>query len=91
MLTNKLTRAHRRRWEAHILRSLAERPNKKSDYVLLRSAQLVGTALLVLVKTELANEIKNIEAATKKTGLKGMAGNSESADALAQIELAEHA
>ncbi|ORY72560.1 SacI homology domain-domain-containing protein [Leucosporidium creatinivorum] len=64
-----------RRWEAHILRCVAERPGKKSDYILLRSGQLVGTALIVLIKTELANEVRNVEAATKKTGLKGMAGN----------------
>lgn len=67
-----------RRWEAHILRTVAERPDKKSDYILLRSGQLVGTALIVLIKTELAHEARNVEAATKKTGLKGMAGNSES-------------
>lgn len=65
----------RRRWEAFILRSLAERPNKVEDYVLLRSQQLVGTALVVLVKKSIANEVSNVEATTKKTGLKGMAGN----------------
>ncbi|KAK4053062.1 Inositol-1,4,5-trisphosphate 5-phosphatase 1 [Microbotryomycetes sp. JL201] len=55
--------------------TLADRPGKQSDYVLLRSGQLVGTALIVLIRVELANEIRNVEAATKKTGLKGMAGN----------------
>ncbi|KAM0755638.1 hypothetical protein T439DRAFT_8341 [Meredithblackwellia eburnea MCA 4105] len=65
----------KRRWEAHILKTVSERPDKKSDYILLRSGQLVGTALIVLCKTELADDVRNVEAATKKTGLKGMAGN----------------
>ncbi|BGP13847.1 Inositol-1,4,5-trisphosphate 5-phosphatase 1 [Rhodosporidiobolus nylandii] len=66
----------KRRWEQHILDTLASRSSeKKSDYVFLRSGQLVGTALIVLVKKELAGEVRNVEAATKKTGLKGMAGN----------------
>ncbi|KAM0792451.1 hypothetical protein ACM66B_005128 [Microbotryomycetes sp. NB124-2] len=65
----------KRRWESHIMQTLADRTGKQSDYVLLRSGQLVGTALIVLIKVELANEVRNVEAATKKTGLKGMAGN----------------
>jgi hypothetical protein len=64
---------------------LAERPYKQSEYILLRSGQLVGTALIVLIQTTLANEVRNVEAATKKTGLKGMAGNSELALALDEI------
>ncbi|CAK5262838.1 unnamed protein product [Mycena citricolor] len=65
----------RRVWEARILETLDRRPTKKSDYVLLRSEQLVGTALLVLVKTEVAPLMRNVEAATRKTGLRGMSGN----------------
>ncbi|KAF9006532.1 DNase I-like protein [Cyathus striatus] len=68
----------RRIWEGKILDSLEQRPNKKSDYVLLRSEQLVGTALFVLVKSELTAIIRNVEAATRKarsTGLRGMSGN----------------
>ncbi|BGP37915.1 Inositol-1,4,5-trisphosphate 5-phosphatase 1 [Rhodotorula kratochvilovae] len=65
----------KRRWEAHILQTLADRPGKKSDYVLLRSGQLVGTALIVLCKREVAGEVRNVEAATKKTGVRGLAGN----------------
>ncbi|KAJ7590659.1 inositol polyphosphate phosphatase [Mycena floridula] len=64
-----------RLWEARILETLDRRPNKKCNYVLLRSEQLVGTALLVLVKTELAPVIRNVEATTRKTGLRGMSGN----------------
>uniref|UniRef100_A0A0W0EZ96 phosphoinositide 5-phosphatase n=1 Tax=Moniliophthora roreri TaxID=221103 RepID=A0A0W0EZ96_MONRR len=65
----------RRMWEAKILDTLERRPNKKCDYVLLRSEQLVGTALMIFVKTELAPVIRNVEATTRKTGLRGMSGN----------------
>lgn len=56
----------RRRWEQHILSTIVNRPEKKSDYVLLRSGQLVGTALIVLCKKEVAAEVRNVEAAIKK-------------------------
>ncbi|EJU06333.1 inositol polyphosphate phosphatase [Dacryopinax primogenitus] len=65
----------KRDWELLILDTLMNRPDCKTDYILLRSEQLVGTALIVLVKTELASVIKNVEGASKKTGLRGMAGN----------------
>ncbi|KAK7060444.1 Inositol-1,4,5-trisphosphate 5-phosphatase 1 [Paramarasmius palmivorus] len=65
----------RRMWEAKILDTLDRRPNKKSDFVLLRSEQLVGTALMIFVKAELAPVIRNVEATTRKTGLRGMSGN----------------
>ncbi|KWU46417.1 DNase I-like protein [Rhodotorula sp. JG-1b] len=65
----------KRRWEQHILSTVANRPDKKSDYVLLRSGQLVGTALIVLCKKEVAAEVRNVEAAMKKTGVRGLAGN----------------
>ncbi|KAI0346811.1 inositol polyphosphate phosphatase [Trametopsis cervina] len=65
----------RRIWEAKLTETLGKRPNKKSEYVFLRSQQLVGTALLILVKTELAAVIRNVEAATHKTGLRGISGN----------------
>ncbi|KAI0775957.1 DNase I-like protein [Trametes elegans] len=65
----------KRVWEAKILHTLERRPNKKSKYILLRSHQLVGTALLVLVKQELTAVIRNVEAASHKTGLRGMSGN----------------
>ncbi|KAJ7490357.1 SacI homology domain-containing protein [Mycena galericulata] len=65
----------RRIWEGRILDTLDRRPNKKSTYVLLRSEQLVGTALLVLVKSELTPAMRNVEAASRKTGLRGMSGN----------------
>lgn len=65
----------KRAWEAKILETLARRPNKQGEYILLRSHQLVGTALLVLVKKELTGVIRNVEAASHKTGLRGMSGN----------------
>ncbi|PPQ65581.1 hypothetical protein CVT26_000530 [Gymnopilus dilepis] len=65
----------RRVWESRILDTLDRRPNKRCDYVLLRSEQLVGTALLVLVKSELTAVIRNVEGTTRKTGLRGMSGN----------------
>ncbi|KAI0375801.1 inositol polyphosphate phosphatase [Pilatotrama ljubarskyi] len=65
----------KRMWETKVLDTLDRRPNKKSTYILLRSHQLVGTALLVLVKTELTAVIRNVEAASHKTGLRGMSGN----------------
>ncbi|KAJ7639012.1 inositol polyphosphate phosphatase [Roridomyces roridus] len=65
----------RRMWERRILETLDHRPNKKATYVLLRSEQLVGTALLVLVRTELLPVMRNVEAASRKTGLRGMSGN----------------
>ncbi|KAI0939420.1 hypothetical protein AcV5_000847 [Taiwanofungus camphoratus] len=65
----------RRAWESKIIETLNRRPDKKSDYVILRSQQLVGTALLVIVKSELTGDIRNVEAATHKTGLRGMSGN----------------
>ncbi|KAF9514763.1 hypothetical protein BS47DRAFT_1376435 [Hydnum rufescens UP504] len=64
-----------RRWEAVITETLARRPNKKADYIVLRSEQLVGTALILLVRSELSGIIRNVEAATRKTGLRGMSGN----------------
>ncbi|GAA5957595.1 hypothetical protein JCM3765_001449 [Sporobolomyces pararoseus] len=66
----------KRRWEQHIMTTVQNRPGeKKSDYILLRSGQLVGTALIVLCLKDIVGDVRNVEVATKKTGLKGMAGN----------------
>ncbi|KAI0700745.1 inositol polyphosphate phosphatase [Cytidiella melzeri] len=62
----------RRIWEAKIIETLGKRPNKKNEY---SGFQLVGTALLILVKAELTAVIRNVEAATHKTGLRGISGN----------------
>lgn len=45
------------------------------NYVLLRSGQLVGAALLVFVRSSILGRIKNVEGAIKKTGMSGIAGN----------------
>ncbi|KAI1614313.1 inositol-1,4,5-trisphosphate 5-phosphatase [Exophiala viscosa] len=52
-----------------------ETPAKEDDYVLLRSGQLVGAALLVFVRSNILERIKNVEGAIKKTGMSGIAGN----------------
>lgn len=35
----------------------------------------MGTALIVFVKTSLLGDVRNVEATTRKTGLRGMSGN----------------
>jgi hypothetical protein len=50
-------------------------PTKADEYVLLRSGQLVGAALMVFVRSKLLGRIKNVEGAIKKTGMSGIAGN----------------
>ncbi|KAF8307217.1 DNase I-like protein [Clavulina sp. PMI_390] len=64
-----------RRWELILTETFARRPDKKADYIILRSEQLVGTALILLVRSELFPNIRSVEAATRKTGLRGMSGN----------------
>ncbi|KAI0306833.1 inositol polyphosphate phosphatase [Multifurca ochricompacta] len=54
----------KRIWENKIVDTLDRRPNKKCDYILLRSEQLVGTALLVFKRRN-----------ARFTGLRGMSGN----------------
>ncbi|KAJ5591772.1 uncharacterized protein N7459_002141 [Penicillium hispanicum] len=55
--------------------------NRSCKYVLLRSGQLVGAALMIYVKANALKDIKNVEGAVKKaswlpaTGLSGIAGN----------------
>ncbi|KAG6809425.1 hypothetical protein H0H92_000296, partial [Tricholoma furcatifolium] len=74
----------RRIWEKQIFETLDRRPNKKCNYVLLRSEQhlqLVGTALIVLVKRDLLSVIRNVEAATRKTGLRAGHSNVEERNA----------
>lgn len=50
-------------------------PAKSDEYVLLRSGQLVGAALLVFVRSSILGRIRNVEGAIKKTGMSGIAGN----------------
>lgn len=61
-----------RRWQVFIQDAISSRSTmveKASEYVLLRSAQLVGTAMIVLLKTKIAGNVRNVEAAMKKVGM----------------------
>lgn len=68
-------------WEAAVkecLNGSAEkrgRERNQDDYVLLRSGQLVGAALMIFVKVSALSKISNVEGAIKKTGMSGIAGN----------------
>ncbi|PYH97010.1 DNase I-like protein [Aspergillus ellipticus CBS 707.79] len=67
----------RKMWEFAVHSCLNHRANSRRapKYVLLRSGQLVGTALIVYVREDILHDIKNVEGSVKKTGLSGMAGN----------------
>jgi hypothetical protein len=64
-------------WEAAVKKCLNSYSDRRGtpNYVLLRSGQLVGTALSIFVKEDELGDIKNVEGSVKKTGLSGMAGN----------------
>ena len=69
-------------WEHAVRNCLNGYPDEKTDtatgiddYVLLRSGQLVGAALLIFVRSSLLSRITNVEGAIKKTGMSGIAGN----------------
>ncbi|KAK2788932.1 inositol polyphosphate 5-phosphatase [Onygenales sp. PD_12] len=64
-------------WEEAVRDTLNDYAERKgiSEYVLLRSGQLVGAALLVFVRADLLPDIKNVEGTVKKTGMSGIAGN----------------
>ena len=69
--------ARRQVWEDAVGRTLNKdaRAHSAGEYILLRSGQLVGAALMVFVKSTLLSKIKNVEGSVKKTGMSGMAGN----------------
>ncbi|KAJ5664762.1 hypothetical protein N7462_011575 [Penicillium macrosclerotiorum] len=69
--------SNRKVWEKAVQNCLNERTRSKgtSKYVLLRSGQLVGAALMIYVKADVLKGIKNVEGTVKKTGLSGIAGN----------------
>ena len=69
-------------WEKAVRQCLNGEPDEKTeaattgdDYVLLRSGQLVGAALLIFVRSSLLSRITSVEGAIKKTGMSGIAGN----------------
>ncbi|KAJ5974043.1 hypothetical protein N7481_011253 [Penicillium waksmanii] len=67
----------RKVWERAVQDCLNQRSkmNGTSKYVLLRSGQLVGAALMIYVKADALKDIKNVEGTVKKTGMSGIAGN----------------
>ncbi|KAJ5232799.1 hypothetical protein N7468_005755 [Penicillium chermesinum] len=67
----------RKVWERAVQDCLNRRCKQKGTgrYVLLRSGQLVGAALMIYVKADSLHDVKNVEGAVKKTGLSGIAGN----------------
>ncbi|OCF75027.1 phosphatidylinositol phosphate phosphatase [Kwoniella mangroviensis CBS 8886] len=75
--------AKKRVWEKFIMDTFTMRKGEKSDYLLYRSEQLVGSALIIIVKSSLAPHMRNVESTTKKaayktfqqTGLSGLSGN----------------
>lgn len=56
---------HRKLWEAQVQRTLNEQ-RPIADYILLRSGQLVGTALMLFVKSSKIKYIKRVDASVKK-------------------------
>lgn len=46
---------------------------RTSEYLLLRSEQLVGAALIIVVKQDLTKSMRSIEATTKKVSTYGFA------------------
>ncbi|KAL7660162.1 Inositol-1,4,5-trisphosphate 5-phosphatase 1 [Aspergillus niger] len=67
----------RKAWEIAVHTCLNKRADSKGTpkYVLLRSGQLVGSALMIYAREDALSDIKNVEGNVKKTGLSGMAGN----------------
>lgn len=64
-------------WETAVKQTINEHGiGKEGDqYILLRTGQLVGAALLIFVKVSMLSRIRNVEAAIRKTGMSGIAGN----------------
>lgn len=58
----------RQAWEKAVGATLNEnaRNNSSDEYVLLRSGQLVGAALMIFVKSGVLKRIKNVEGGVKK-------------------------
>lgn len=52
-------------WEVQVQKTLNEQ-RPKGDYILLRSGQLVGTALMLFVKQPKIKYIKRVDGAVKK-------------------------
>lgn len=64
----------RQLWEFVFL-ELLEEYHGNGTFAPLISNQLVGTSLMIFIRVELVDEIKNVETCSIKTGLGGIAGN----------------
>ena len=60
-------------WETALQKTLNSLPG--ADYVVLRSTHLVALGLFVFIKRELTCRLREVEVASIKTGLMGMAAN----------------
>lgn len=60
----------RQAWENAVRKTLNENARKHSteEYILLRSGQLVGAALMIFVRSDALGNIKNVEGNVKKVG-----------------------
>ena len=60
----------RQAWEDAVRKTLNENARRRSseEYILLRSGQLVGAALMIFVKSSALQSIKNVEGSVKKVG-----------------------
>lgn len=56
----------RQAWEQAILQTLNDNAGKQAEYILVRSGQLVGAALIIFVKHNALKSIKNVECSVKK-------------------------
>ena len=58
----------RQDWEIAVAKTLNEHARKTNseEYILLRSGQLVGAALMVFVKSHVLRAVKNVEGSVKK-------------------------
>ena len=63
----------RQAWENAVRRTLNDHAHKQSsedEYILLRSGQLVGAALMIFVKAGILHNLKNVEGSVKKVCFK---------------------
>ena len=69
--------ARRQLWEKAVLSCLNMNATQRGsdEYILLRSGQLVGAALMIFVRSSAISNVKNVEGSLKKTGMSGVAGN----------------
>ena len=69
----------RQAWENAVRRTLNENAGKHSseEYILLRSGQLVGAALMVFVKASLLHKIKDVEGSVKKVWFRNITASGD--------------